>query len=126
MYKIKPIGFILYIPLFHQKSDWEPESCDGADVEEALEQFKAKVTTARARYMKSRPSNLRPTQFKTIERLQDNDDVIVIEADKNLGAEKRIYEKRGGRTFRKQRCLQEARRCHRRKNEECYRSGDKY
>ena len=36
--------------------------------------------------MKPRPSNLSPSQFKTIERLQDNDDVIVIEADKNLGA----------------------------------------
>jgi len=75
-----------YVPLFHRKSEWEPESCDSADVEEALEQFKARVTTARARFMKSRPSNLRPSQFNTIERLQDNDEVIVIEADKNLGA----------------------------------------
>ena len=75
-----------YVALFHIKSEWEPEGCDSEKIEEALEKFEKQVKQVRKRYTaKPTVSNLLPSQYQTIKQLQNNDDVIVIQADKNLG-----------------------------------------
>jgi len=74
-----------YIKLFHKPSDWNPENCGDKKVEAALTAFERDIKRTRKRFMKPTVSNLRPSQYKTIKKLQNNNDIIVIEADKNLG-----------------------------------------
>ena len=61
------------------------ENCGDKKVEAALTAFERDIKRTRKRFMKPTVSNLRPSQYKTIKKLQNNNDIMVIEADKNLG-----------------------------------------
>ena len=73
-------------PMFRIPSGWNPDPGQDPAVEQALSKFKNAVIQKRSRYMKPTVSNLRPSQLKTIKTLKNHDDIIIIAADKNLGA----------------------------------------
>ena len=74
-----------YIKLFHKPSDWNPDNSGDNNIEAALTAFERDIKRHRKRFMKATVSNLRPSQYKIIKKLQNNDNIITIEADKNLG-----------------------------------------
>jgi hypothetical protein len=74
-----------YIPELYIKSDWEPDPCNHDEIEECITLFESTLRKEQARYNKPSLSNLLPNQWELIKYLQDNDDYIAIEADKNLG-----------------------------------------
>ena len=78
-------GEVRYIPELYIKSDWEPPICQDEEIEDSIKAFESEFNSRRARYLKPTLSKLMPHQWKTIDRLKDNDEFIVIEADKNLG-----------------------------------------
>lgn len=83
---IQADGEIHYIKdLGYLKSDWEAPICFDGEIEEALDRFEATLRDARRNYNRIHPSNILPHQWHLIEDLKDNDDFIVVEADKNCG-----------------------------------------
>ena len=54
-------------------------------MEEALSLFESTIIDARGPYNKNNQANLSPNQFKLIDKYKAHDDIIVLEADKNMG-----------------------------------------
>ena len=63
---------------------WEPGPADEA-VETALENFKERLTEKQQEYQVDTSPNLTYLQISALQALKDNDDIIVVEADKNMG-----------------------------------------
>ena len=78
-------GVVRYIPGLYNKSttEWRPSTIEG--VEDALANFEAALRDEQDRYNAPKPANLRPSQWKLAWTLKTHDDLIVVEADKNLG-----------------------------------------
>ena len=74
-----------YNPSLYIPSDWDPPRAND-EIEDALAAFRHRFTACHARYMRPSLSNVTPTQGKLLETMQNNDEMIIIEADKNLGA----------------------------------------
>ena len=68
------------------KSDWDPPTGND-ELESRLSAFSTTLTESIATHNSSIPksSNLTRLQYHTLQQLKDNDDIIVLLADKNLG-----------------------------------------
>ena len=73
-------------PRFYIPTDWKPDPGEDEEVEQALQRFKESVHRSRVQCRKPTMSNLRPSQLKTINSLKNHPELIIIAADKNLGA----------------------------------------
>jgi len=91
-------GIIRYIPGLYHKSDWEPpKACK--EIEQSITNFSRELRNRQSFYQ-SKPtlSNLTSSQWGLIDYFKDNNDHIVIEADKNLGGcllDRPVYITRG-------------------------------
>ena len=74
-----------YNPSLYIPSDWDPPRAND-EIEDALAAFRHRFTACHARYMRPSLSNVTPAQGKLFEMMKNNDEIIIIEADKNLGA----------------------------------------
>ena len=74
-----------YIPELYLSAEWKAPIIADKSIENSLSLFESTVSKARGQYNKNHPANLTPSQFKLIDKFKSHDDVIIIEADKNLG-----------------------------------------
>ena len=74
-----------YNPSLYIPSNWDPPLAND-EIENALAAFKTRFIAGHAHYMRRSLSNVTPNQGKLFEMMKNNDDMIIIEADKNLGA----------------------------------------
>ena len=77
---------VKYIEGLYNKSTskWRPTSLEG--IKNSLQEFATALKEEQKRHTSPRPANLRLTQWQLGWALKDNNEFIVIEADKNLGA----------------------------------------
>ena len=74
-----------YIPELYISAEWVAPVCPDKEVEKALSLFESTLIEERGRFYKNNPSNLLPSQFKLINKYKSDDNIIVLEADKNMG-----------------------------------------
>ena len=74
-----------YNPSLYIPSDWKPPQA-GEEIEDALATFRRHIQSDSRRFMKPTLSNITPFQGRLCDKLKNNDEMIIIEADKNLGA----------------------------------------
>ena len=95
---------VRYIPdLYIKNDDWKPPPAS-AKVETCLSNFEEELRRRQSSYQnKTTLSNLTPRQWKLSQRMLYDDDLIVIECDKNLGelawTEQSIIQKESGNTL---------------------------
>jgi len=88
-----------YIPgLYIPNRDCDPPECDDQALKKGITKFKVELQTTRKKYDRSTPSNLTPRQWKLASTLKNDDNLICIEGDKNVGGcllRRNVYNYRG-------------------------------
>jgi len=74
-----------HIPELYFKSTWEADPSDIPEIEASTKIFLDSIDLERRRHIKPRLPNIRPHYMNTIKFLFNNDNFIIVEADKNLG-----------------------------------------
>ena len=88
-----------YIPgLYIPNKNWDPPECDDLALEKGITKFKLDLQKTRKQYDRSTISNLTPRQWKLATTLKNDDNLICVEGDKNVGGcllRRNIYNYRG-------------------------------
>ncbi|EJK45389.1 hypothetical protein THAOC_35999 [Thalassiosira oceanica] len=94
-----------YNPSLYIPSNWKPPQGD-EEIKDALATLRRHIQSDSRRYTKRTLSNITPYQGRLIDALTNNDEMIIIEADKNLGAAIMLRAPRDQRALKQQRSLQ--------------------
>jgi len=86
-----------YTPGLYIKGNWEPPEANDR-IKQCITNFESELRHRQSTYNKPTLSNLTPRHWRLIEDLKNNDDHIIIEADKNLGGsilDRSVYTSKG-------------------------------